>query len=644
VSPGERKTARKEAGGERAAGRKVRLRPQNPFDLIRLLARSQSDPRKAVAELVQNSLDAGARHVEVTWFNERGRRALRILDDGEGVFPELGREQALRRIARTIGHSHKLDLTPAERREQMVLGRYGIGLIGFWNVGEALEIKSRVGGGGTFVLRLREERATAEVVPARSRRVEEPQTYTEVTIRAVHEGVMARIRPARLQAFLANELRGQLLERGATVRIRDRVARGRAKKLFVVEPRPYLGQPIEGLRELEIPGFEAARLELYLVGDGDERSGVVTLACGGTVVLDDIALIDGDDSPRAPWTSGRVEGVIDFPELSVAPSTRRGFVHDEPVAAFLAALEGLERALLERLEAEARRRARQRDENLAKSIRRAFRSVVRRLPEYDFFQVAARREETDGPAPRPGGADGGESPSAGEALAASAPAESDGEAPAEADAAPDDGAPPEPQADGLLFPPGPLARLECRPGALRLAPGATRRLRVLALDADGRPCAGRVAFAFELDGPGELSAEGAAATYVAPELEPADAPPIAIRVRASQPPEGPAQKELELEVAVQLVLPRPSADTSGIPDPRPVSAPGAPWRSRVRDGVWEYNDAHRDYRAVAACDARRLRYLIHLFAKEVVLRNFGDPAAEETLERMVEVLVSLDAE
>jgi hypothetical protein len=34
------------------------LRPADPFDLIRWLARSQSDPRKAVAELVQNSIDA----------------------------------------------------------------------------------------------------------------------------------------------------------------------------------------------------------------------------------------------------------------------------------------------------------------------------------------------------------------------------------------------------------------------------------------------------------------------------------------------------------------------------------------------------------------------------------------------------------
>jgi hypothetical protein len=42
----------------RSVAESVRLQPADPFDLIRLLAQSQSDPRKAVAELVQNSIDA----------------------------------------------------------------------------------------------------------------------------------------------------------------------------------------------------------------------------------------------------------------------------------------------------------------------------------------------------------------------------------------------------------------------------------------------------------------------------------------------------------------------------------------------------------------------------------------------------------
>jgi len=178
-------------------GRRVRLRPQDPFDLIRLLARSQSDPRKAVAELVQNSLDAGARRVTVHWFNEKGRRALRIVDDGAGVFPEMERVDALRRIAQTIGHSHKRDLTPSQRREELVLGKYGIGLIGFWSVGEQLELRSRVAGGKPYVLKLVEDSAQGEVVPARGRLLDELETYTEVTVRCVHDAAANKIRPPR---------------------------------------------------------------------------------------------------------------------------------------------------------------------------------------------------------------------------------------------------------------------------------------------------------------------------------------------------------------------------------------------------------------------------------------------------------------
>ena len=604
----------------------MRLRPQDPFDLIRLLARSQSDPRKAVAELVQNSLDAGARLIEITWFNEKGARALRIWDDGEGVFPELEREEALRRIARTIGHSHKLDLSPAQRREHLVLGKYGIGLIGFWSVGQVLEMKSRVQGGRAHVLRLREDRAQGEVFPSRARLLGDHPTFTEVTVRQVHEAAVGKIRPPRLQAYLANELRGQLLERGATVRIRDRVARGRARKEFVVEPRPYLGKPLEEWRELEVPGFENARVELYLVAPEEGRRGAVSLSCGGAVVLDDIAEIDGVDAPREPWSGGQLEGVIDFPELHVAPGSRRGFAHDEPVSAFLAALVGLERELTARLEAEADRRAVQSRENLAREIRRAFRSVARQLPEYDFFAIRPKDPGETIPSGE-GSGTGRSSDGTGEPIASATDSQP---APAVSE--------PEP-ADDLLYPPGPLARVELTPRSLRLGPLSSRSLRARVLDGDGRPCAATdVHLAWRLEGPGELEPEERRARYTAPDVDPESLREIRIVVTAEQ-----GEVRVESSAAVHVVPPDASERLKGIPDPHPVSAPGEPWRSRVLDGRWEYNEAHRDYLAVSDVEARRLRYLIHLFAKEVVLRNFGSPGAAETLERMVEVLTRLDA-
>jgi hypothetical protein len=79
----------------------LKLRAADPFDLIRWLARSQSDPRKAVAELVQTSLDANARRVMIERRRVRRAPALVIRDDGEGIVPELSREAALRAIAVT---------------------------------------------------------------------------------------------------------------------------------------------------------------------------------------------------------------------------------------------------------------------------------------------------------------------------------------------------------------------------------------------------------------------------------------------------------------------------------------------------------------------------------------------------------------
>ncbi len=233
---------------------RLRLQPADSFDLIRLLARSQHDPRKAVCELVQNSLDAGAKKVSITWFTDRKARALRIDDDGSGIFPELSRQDALRRIATTIGHSHKRSLTAAQRQEMLALGKYGIGLLGFWAVGEQMQIRSRVAGSETWLLNLVEDSPEARVERLRARRIDEPATYTEVTIRGIHEQVIRQLRPPRLQAYLASELRGQLLRRDVRIHIHDRVARGRAIKDFTVVAERFLGRPVSRLEQVRVEG------------------------------------------------------------------------------------------------------------------------------------------------------------------------------------------------------------------------------------------------------------------------------------------------------------------------------------------------------------------------------------------------------
>src|SRR5690349_23541656 len=62
-----------------------RLRIGDDWNAITIIALSQSSPLKALAELVENSIDAKARSVTITRGREHGRHFLSVRDDGEGV-------------------------------------------------------------------------------------------------------------------------------------------------------------------------------------------------------------------------------------------------------------------------------------------------------------------------------------------------------------------------------------------------------------------------------------------------------------------------------------------------------------------------------------------------------------------------------
>ena len=70
---------------EHSSQARGKLKIGDDWNAITIIALSQSSPLKAIAELVENSIDAKARTVTITRGREHGRPFIAIRDDGEGV-------------------------------------------------------------------------------------------------------------------------------------------------------------------------------------------------------------------------------------------------------------------------------------------------------------------------------------------------------------------------------------------------------------------------------------------------------------------------------------------------------------------------------------------------------------------------------
>ena len=570
----------------------VLLKPADPFDLIRWLARSQSDPRKAIAELVQNSIDAKAGHVRIERRRVRRSPALAIRDDGEGVLPELSREEALRTIATNIGCSRKRNLTPLERQAQVVAGKYGIGLLGFWSVGGRMDIRSRVGGSEVFVLRLREDEERAEIFRDRMA-MDTEATFTDVVITEVHDSAARVLSGRRLADYLSAELRGPLLASGADVTIHDGLARGTAAKRFAVVPRRYTGEALDLPATVDVPGHSPIRVELYF-SRGAERP-AVELACAGTLVADDLATLGSLGLAEPPWVGRGLSGLIDFPDLQVPPGTRRGVVPDAAADAFTQALLGLVPLVTAELDRMERERGVASNRQIMSDLRRAFRGLRDRLPQYELPAVDS---EGTGPADV--------SRTSGLLPLGESDGEGAGAVPPEADGAESDGA-----ATLELFPPGPLAAAAIQPAELELAPGRERRVRAVATDEAGRRLdAGDLQFDWRA-GSEVLAMVGSGprpAVLATPAARVGARVVVHLTVRQGE-------RVATASATVSIVeAAEPEAGAKlGIPRPELLDEPGAGWRSRFLGQRWQVNAGHERQQGVRGLTAPS------------VSRTFGTP-------------------
>ena len=579
-----------------------RLRIGDDWNAITIIALSQENPLKAVAEFVENSIDAGARHITITRGRERGEHYLEVLDDGRGVPRDENGAPDFRYVATHICDSVKRRLKTEGIRG--VQGEFGIGLLSFWTVGEELVMSSAADDGRVHEMRMRKGDPGYSIARRNALLTE---TGTRLKIRPLLPGVR-QLSGEKIQRYLASELRERIRQSGVRIRVVDRHAR----KELPVEPRQFSGELLHHLPPVTSSAGEVY-VELYL--NAADAANEVGLYRSGTRILQSVAHLEAFQ--KTPWTSGFLQGLIDAPFLNLTPATRTGVVHDAALESLIESLRSLEAALTGLIEERQRAEDERSSRDTLRAIQRAFREAMLALPaeDYDWFDVTARaKSAADSTAEEPG-----------------APAYVEGVS------LPDDAESSSGQRQFFEYA-GPLHSVRITPSSSTVRVDASRTLRAVARDARRRHIIENIAYDWRLmEGNGAIDNAGAEyAVFQAP-----DEPCLTrIAVTARQ---GEMACEAEALITVtDTLMPEPkdrSSAAHGLPGYTLEHAPGKLWRSRFDpdQNVIVVNSGHRDYVFAARAKALKLRYLVRLYAKEMVLRNFPGLRGEELLDRLVEL-------
>ena len=585
-----------------------KLKIGDDWNAIRIIALSQSNPLKAIAEFVENSIDANAKTIRITRGREHGAHYLAIKDDGNGVPRDADGLPDFKYVATHICDSIKRRLR-ADGNGMGLQGEFGIGLLSFWTVGDILTMTSTGADQRTYQMTMRKGDPRYDVSP---RRVLFAEKGTELRISPLLEGIRS-LSGEKIQWYLASELRDRIKDAHVRVTVIDKLAR----KQYEVEPRQFEGRLLHRLPLIRAP-YGDAYAELYLAEPAD--SSRVALTRSGTRVIEDLASLPGLD--HAPWSSRYVQGLIDAPFLNLTPGTRSGIIQDERYAALVAALEPMEAHVKGLIEEQQRAEEEQASQQSLRAIQRAFHEALLALPreEYDWFDVQGRAHREGGP----GGPNGDGAISASQVEAA---------VPGLVEPAPADA-----QQRQFFDYAGPLYSVVISPAASTTPLNEVRKFRALPRDRSRRRVHKDLRFNWEiLEGDGSLQGVGdQEVEYRAPAI-----PGLArLQVTVIQR-ETACSAEAVVTITDSLEVAMSSAviTTRGLPGYTFERAAGELWRCRfdTERNIIVVNSGHRDFVFATRNRALQLRYLARLYVKELVLKNFGGLPADQLLERMIEL-------
>ena len=586
-----------------------KLRIGDDWNAIRIIALSQGNPLKAIAEFVENSIDARAKTVTITRGREHGEHYLSIKDDGDGVPRDEEGRPNFKYVATHIGDSVKRRLK-AEGSGNGIQGEFGIGLLSFWTVGDKLTMISAGSDQRSYQMTMSKGDPGYTVSP---RRVLFAERGTELRINPLLEGIRT-LSGEKIQWYLASELRDRIRSAKVRVTVVDKVAR----KQYEVEPRAYEGQLLHQLPAVRTP-FGDAYAELYLAEPADSCR--VALTRAGTRVIEDLATLPGLE--HAPWSSRYLQGLVDVPFLSLTPGTRTGIIHDERYAALLEAMQALEAHLQGLIEAQERAQEEQASQQSLRAIQRAFREALLALPpeEYDWFDIQALARNESG-LRRAGGAEVGST--TGERrpgdLGVTEPAFNLGMQRHFFDYA------------------GPLFSVVISPASSTTPVNARRRFRALPRDRSRRRVEEDLQFSWKIaEGGGSLAGMvDQEVEYLAP------ATPGLARLDVSVTQHDvtcTAEALITIAASLEATMSSAIVNARGLPGYTFERAAGELWRSRfdAERNLITVNNGHRDFVFATKNRALQLRYLVRLYVKELVLKNFTGVPPEQLLERMIEL-------
>jgi hypothetical protein len=583
-----------------------KLRIGDDWNAIRIIALSQSNPLKAIAELVENSIDAHAKTITITRGREQGKHYLTVKDDGDGVPRDPNGLPDFKYVATHICDSVKRQLK-ADGAGGGLQGEFGIGLLSFWTVGDTLTMTCSGADQRIYQMAMTkgDPRYTVKL-----RRALFAERGTELKIRPLLDGIRG-LSGEKIQWYLASELRDRIRNTQVRVTVIDKLAR----RQYQVEPRQFEGRLLHQLPTIRSP-FGEAYAELYLTEPTEDSR--VALTRDGTRVIADIGTLPGLE--RAPWSSRYLQGLVDVPYLSLTPGTRSGIVHDEHFGAFVKALVPMEAHLNGLIDAQRRAEEEQANRESLRAIQRAFREAMLVLPreEYDWFEIQSRSSQAagaGGPTER--------------SVAASSAEENEG--------VPELSGGESAQRQFFDYA-GPLHSVVISPSASTLKVSQCRRLRAVPRDRSRRRVEQDLTFVWEIvEGGGTLlSTSDQEVSFEAPSS------PVLVRLSV-----GVSQRDLHCSAealitvtdSLDIAIGPAVVNTRGLPGYTFERAAGELWRSRfdTERNLIVVNSGHRDFVFATRSRALQLRYLVRLYVKELVLKNFAGQSAEQVAERMIEL-------